>query len=96
MQISIVGHHIEITPAINEFVDTKFTKLTQYFDRINQAQIVLHIEGVKKIAETTLFVNGGEIHAKAEHDSDMYAAMDLLLDKLARQLTKHKEKMRNH
>ncbi|MFC0178674.1 ribosome hibernation promoting factor [Thorsellia kenyensis] len=95
MQISIVGHHIEITQAINEFVESKFPKLTQYFDRINKAQVVLHIEGVNRIAETTLFVNGGEIHAKAEHDSDMYAAMDILLDKLARQLTKHKEKMRN-
>lgn len=96
MQISITGHHIEITPAIREFVDSKFSKLTQFFDRINQVQVVLHIEGVNKIAEATIFVNGGEVHSKAEHNEDMYAAMDLLLDKLARQLTKHKEKLRHH
>lgn len=95
MQLNITGHHIEITPALREFVNTKFAKLEQYFDRINQINVVLKVEKVEQIADATLFVNGGELHATSKSE-DMYAAIDLLIDKLARQLNKHKDKLKQH
>ncbi|VTN12036.1 ribosome hibernation promoting factor HPF [Raoultella terrigena] len=82
-------------PALREFVNAKFSKLEQFFDRINQVYIVLKVEKVTQIADANLHVNGGEIHASAE-GQDMYAAIDGLIDKLARQLTKHKDKLKQH
>ncbi|ATM87596.1 ribosome hibernation promoting factor [Yersinia massiliensis] len=95
MQLNITGLHVEITDALREFVTTKFAKLEQYFDRINQVYVVLSVEKVKQIAEATVHVNGGELHASSEQE-DMYAAIDILVDKLARQLNKHKDKLKQH
>jgi ribosomal subunit interface protein len=78
-----------------EFITSKLAKLEQYFDRINQVYVVLSVEKVQKVAEATLHVNGGELHATSEHQ-DMYAAIDGLVDKLARQLNKHKDKLKQH
>ena len=95
MQLNITGHNVEITESLRDFLNTKFAKLEQYFERINQVYIVLKVEKVTHIADATLHVNGGEIHASAE-GQDMYAAIDGLIDKLARQLTKHKDKLKQH
>lgn len=95
MQLNITGLHVETTDALREFVTTKFAKLEQYFDRINQVYVVLSVEKVKQIAEATVHVNGGELHASSEQE-DMYAAIDILVDKLARQLNKHKDKLKQH
>ncbi|MFP1727124.1 ribosome hibernation promoting factor [Lonsdalea quercina] len=95
MQLNITGHHVEITDALREFLNTKFAKLEQYFDRINQVYVVLKVEKIQQIAEATIHVNGGELHATSEAE-EMYAAIDLLVDKLARQLNKHKDKLKQH
>ena len=94
MQLNLTGLNVEITDPLREFVNNKFAKLEHYFDRINQVYIVLKVEKVTQIAEATLHVNGGELHATSEAE-DMYAAIDGLIDKLARQLTKHKDKLKN-
>ena len=62
MQLNITGHNVEITPAMRDFVTAKFSKLEQFFDRINQVYIVLKVEKVTQIADANLHVNGGEIH----------------------------------
>ncbi|KEY59939.1 ribosome hibernation promoting factor [Serratia sp. DD3] len=95
MQLNITGHHIEITEPMREFVNNKFAKLEQYFDHINQVYVVLSVEKVQQIAEATVHVNGGELHASSEKE-DMYAAIDCLIDKLARQLNKHKDKLKQY
>ncbi len=95
MQLNVTGHNIEITDALRNIVNTKCGKLNQYFDKINLIQVILRVEKVQRIAEATVYVNGGELHASSEHE-DMYAAIDVLVDKLARQLTKHKSKLRQH
>lgn len=66
MQLNITGHNVEITEALREFVTTKFAKLEQYFERINQVYVVLKVEKVTHISDATLHINGGEIHASAE------------------------------
>lgn len=65
------------------------------FDHINSIQVVLKVEKIHQIAEATLHVNQGEIHASSD-DENMYAAIDSLVDKLVRQLNKHKEKLHSH
>lgn len=95
MQLNITGQHVEITQPLRDFLTEKFAKLEHYFDRINQVYIVLKVEKVTQIADATLHVNGGELHATSE-DKDMYAAIDGLVDKLVRQLNKHKDKLKQH
>lgn len=92
MQINIQGHHIDLTDPLQDYVQSKIQKLDRFFDQINNVQVVLKVEKLRQIAEATLHVNQGEIFASAE-DEQMYAAIDALSDKLARQLTKHKEKL---
>lgn len=95
MQLNITGHNVEITEALREFVTTKFAKLEQYFERINQVYVVLKVEKVTHISYAVFCLKKGEIHASAE-GQDMYAAIDGLIDKLARQLTRHKDKLKQH
>lgn len=95
MQINLTGHHIDITDALRDYVDTKFAKLERHFDHITNVHVILNVEKAIKKAEATLHVNGGELFADAKHD-DMYAAIDGLIDKLDRQVIKHKEKMKQH
>jgi putative sigma-54 modulation protein len=95
MQINLSGHHVEITDSLRDFVNTKFAKLERHFDHINNVYVVLNVEKINQIAEATLHLNGGEIHAKADNQ-DMYTAIDALIDKLDRQVIKHKEKLKQH
>lgn len=95
MQINLTGHHVEITDALRSFVNEKFEKLTRHFDHINNVHVILSVEKLRQKAEAKLNVNGGELFADCE-DGDMYAAIDMLIDKLDRQVKKHKEMMRDH
>tara|TARA_B110000008_G_scaffold187704_1_gene186469 strand:+ start:36 stop:323 length:288 start_codon:yes stop_codon:yes gene_type:complete len=95
MQINIQGHHVVLTDSMQDYVRTKFDKLERFFDHINSVQVVLKVEKINQIAEATLHINQGEIHATAT-DESMYAAIDSLVDKLVRQLNKHKEKLSSH
>ncbi|WP_097460101.1 ribosome hibernation promoting factor [Mangrovitalea sediminis] len=91
MQLNITGHHVELTSALKDYVTAKFQKLERHFDHISNAQVTLSVEKQRQEAEGILHISGAELHACAEHE-DMYAAIDLLIDKLDRQILKHKEK----
>ncbi|GLR63183.1 ribosome hibernation promoting factor [Marinospirillum insulare] len=91
MQINITGHHVELTPALREFVENKFAKLERFFDQIISIQVTLTIDKLRQIAESDIKIAGGDVHASSESE-DMYASIDQLMDKLERQLIKHKEK----
>lgn len=93
MQINLTGHHVEVTDALHDYVHTKFAKLERHFEHINNVHVVLNVEKLNQIAEATVHLNGGEVHA-ASQNQDMYAAIDLLIDKLDRQVIKHKEKLK--
>lgn len=95
MQINLSGHHVEITDSLRDYVDTKFTKLERHFDHINNVYVILNVEKLNQKAEAKLHLDGGEVFANAEH-RDMYAAIDSLIDKLDRQVIKHKEKLKSH
>ena len=95
MQINLSGHHVEITDSLRDYVDTKFTKLERHFDHINNVYVILIVEKLNQKAEATMHLDGGEVFATSEH-KDMYAAIDSLIDKLDRQVIKHKEKLKSH
>ena len=91
MQLSISGHHVDLTDSIHNYVEQKFEKLDRHSDQITQVHVVLNVEKLHHLAEATAHVTGAELFANADA-SDMYAAIDQLVDKLDRQLIKHKEK----
>ncbi len=95
MQINISGHHLDITPALRSYVHEKFERLQRHFDHITNSHVILSVEKERQKAEATIHVNRGNLFAEVEH-ADMYAAIDMLIDKLDRQLKKHKEKLTNH
>ena len=95
MQLSVTGHHIEITESLRNYVGTKLAKLERHFDHLTDIHCVLTVEKLEHKAEATLGVSGAVIHADAI-DGDMYAAIDALADKLDRLLRKHKEKQSDH
>ncbi|MCW3171785.1 ribosome hibernation promoting factor [Shewanella subflava] len=95
MQINVTGHHVEITESLREYVTTKFSKLERHFDHIHNVHVVLNVEKLQQKAEAKVSLNGTEVFAAAEH-ADMYHAIDALIDKLDRQVIKHKEKLSKH
>mgnify|MGYP001549816797 FL=1 len=95
MQINLTGHHVDITEALRGYVDSKFERLARHFDHVLNAHVILSVEKLRQKAEATLHVNGGKLFADSVHE-DMYAAIDTLIDKLDRQVLKHKEKKINH
>ena len=95
MQMTISGHHLDLTDPIREYVITKLSKLERHYEQITSTSVILSVDKLQQIAEATVHVSGGELFANAEHE-DLYAAIDALTDKLDRQLIKHKEKQRGH
>lgn len=95
MQINIDGHHVELTESMQDYIQSKMARIERHFDQVVDVHVVLNVEKLRHIAEATVHVAGNNIHAQSESD-DMYAAIDLLLDKLDRQVKKHKEKLTKH
>lgn len=95
MQINLSGHHVEVTSSLREYVNTKFNKLERHFDHINNVQVILTVEKLDQKAEANVHINGGEVFASAVN-SDMYASIDTLIDKLDRQILKYKGKIAQH
>jgi len=95
MQINLSGHHVEVTSSLREYVDSKFSKLERHFDQINNVHVVLTVEKLNQKAEASVHINGGEVFASAIN-ADMYTSIDTLVDKLDRQILKHKAKVSHH
>ena len=95
MQMTISGHHLDVTDPIREYVTNKLSKLERHYEQITSTTVLLTVEKLRQKAEATVHVSGAELFATAEHE-DMYAAIDALADKLDRHIIKHKEKHRGH
>ncbi|WP_137818166.1 ribosome hibernation-promoting factor, HPF/YfiA family [Pseudomonas sp. 2FG] len=91
MQVNISGHQLDVTDALRAYIVEKLERVERHFGKITNVQVTMEVEKLKQKIEATLHIAGGEVVARAEHD-DMYAAIDLLTDKVNRQLIKHKEK----
>ena len=95
MQIDITGQHLKVTSSLKEYVEKKFEKLTRHFDHVINIHVVLTVEKLEHQAEASLQVSGNKIFATATNDG-MYTAIDNLVDKLDRQIVRHKEKLKDH
>lgn len=95
MKIHYTGRNIDITPAIKTFTQEKLERLEHRANNITKIDVIFQIENVTHIAEANLHLNGIEINATAKA-KDLYVAIDELIDKLLTQITKHKEKQKEH
>ena len=95
MNLNITGHHIELTPAIRDYVTEKLERILRHFDNVTSVHVILSVEKLQQKAEVTLHVKGKDIYADAI-DGDLYASIDAVADKLDRQVVKYKEKNSNH
>lgn len=95
MQLTVTGRHIDVSPALRDYVATKLAKLERHFDHVTDIRCTLTVEKLLHKAEAIINLSGGTIHADSIQE-DMYAAIDGLVDKLDRQVKKHKEKVTDH
>jgi len=91
MNINLTGRHLEITPAIREHVTTKLGKVKRHFDNVIDINVVLSVDKLKQKAEATVHLSGKTVFAETD-DSNLYVAIDNLVDSLDRQILKHKDK----
>ena len=95
MQIELTGQHLDITTPLRDYVNEKLKRLERHFDHVINTHVVLSIEKKRHQAEGSMLVSGNHIFANASSDH-MYTAIDQLVDKLDRQIVKHKEKIKDH
>lgn len=98
MNLKLTGNHVEITDAMRDYVTSKISKVTRHFDHVIDVSVILSVEKLKQKAEANVHVRGKDIFVETDSE-DMYASIDSLVDKLDRQILKHKEKnleRRNH
>lgn len=95
MNLNVSGHHVAVTPSMRSYVEGKLTRINRHFDHVIDVNVILTIEKLQQKAEVTVHVSGKDIHVASE-DTDLYAAIDSLVDKLDRSILKHKESLRAH
>ena len=100
MNLTISGHHLEVTPALRSYVTNKLDRISRHFDQVVDVKVLLTIEKQKEKelrqrAECNIHVKGNDLFAQSSHE-DLYAAVDELVDKLDRQVNRHKNKLQNH
>ena len=91
MNINLTGRHLEITPAIREHVTAKLGKINRHFDNLIDINVILSVDKLKQKAEATVHMSGKTVFAEAD-DTNLYVAIDNLVDLLDRQIIKHKDK----
>lgn len=95
MNLNISGHHLDLTDALRNHVRTKMQRVERHFDHVIDAEVVLEVEKLRHKAEATLHLSGRTLHAEAV-EADMYAAIDVMIGRLDRQIRKFKEKITDH
>lgn len=98
MNLKLTGNHVEVTDAMRDYVTSKISKITRHFDHVIDVSVILSVEKLKQKAEANVHVRGKDIFVETDSE-DMYASIDSLVDKLDRQILRHKEKnleRRNH
>jgi putative sigma-54 modulation protein len=100
MNLTISGHHLDVTPALREYVLTKLERVTRHFDQVVDINVVLCVEKLsekelRQRAEVTVHLKGKDLYAE-QASEDLYAAIDMLVDKLDRQVCRHKDRVQDH
>lgn len=100
MNLTISGHHLEVTAAIRAYVESKLERIVRHFDQVIDISVILTVDNLtekekRQRAEINLRVSGKVLHAESVAE-DLYAAIDSLVDKLDRQVIKHKDRVQDH
>jgi len=100
MNLTISGHHLEVTPALRSYVTSKLDRITRHFDQVVDVKVLLSVEKQKEKerrqrAECNIHVKGSDLFAECSNQ-DLYAAVDELVDKLDRKVVRHKDKLKDH
>ncbi len=95
MQVSVTGHHVDVTDSLRNYVEEKISKLKRHFDNVTDVHVILTVEKLAQKAEATVQISGAKLYAD-DVQEDMYQAIDNMVDKLDRQIIKHKEKITSH
>ncbi len=100
MNLTISGHHLDVTPALRNYVTSKLDRISRHFDQVVDVKVILTIERQKEKerrqrAECNIHVKGNDLFAESSHH-DLYAAVDELMDKLDRQVVRHKTRLQDH
>ena len=91
MNLHLSGHHVEITTAIREYVASKLERIERHFDHVIDVNVIMTVQKLDQTIEANVHLSGKDIHVHSNH-GDMYAAIDELIDKLDRQVIRHKER----
>ena len=95
MNVQVSGHHVEVTQAIRDYVLSKLERVQRHFDQVIEINVILSVQKLRQKAEISVHMPGKDIHVESD-DEDLYAAIDLMMDKLDRQIIKHKDKAFAH
>jgi len=95
MNLTVTGHHVEVTSSMRNYVTDKLRRLQRHSENLFKVHVILSVEKSRQKAEATIVVAGQKLYADTTQP-DMYASIDLLIDKLDRQLIRHKEKSKDH
>lgn len=100
MNLTISGHHLEVTSSLRTYVTSKLDRIKRHFDQVVDVKVLLTLENLKEKehrqkAECNIHIKGIELFAESAH-ADLYAAVDELVDKLDRQVVRHKNRLQSH
>jgi putative sigma-54 modulation protein len=95
MNLQVSGHHLDITPALHDYVTGKLERITRHFDNVIDVNVILSVDKLNQKAEVTVHLAGKDVYVESI-DEDLYAAVDGLVDKLERQVQKYKQKLQDH
>lgn len=95
MQIGVSGRHLSVTTDVHDYCTQKAQKLERFYDRIQSIEFVLDGHDGHHAAEIIVHVDGTHPFVASEENESMHAAIDLLMDKIERQIRRHKERLRN-
>lgn len=95
MNLKLSGHHLEITAAMRDYITGKLGRIKRHFDHVIDVNVILSVDNLEQKVEASVHLSGKDIFVES-HDTDMYAAIDTLVDKLDRQILRHKEKNFEH
>jgi putative sigma-54 modulation protein len=95
MRLLLTGRHVKVTPALRRYVEVRLFRLARYGTELGDVQVIIEVEKYRHVAEAKLTLNGRVIQARAS-TKEMYASIDLLLDRVSRQVAKRKERLINH
>ena len=95
MQLTITGHHVDVSPALRAYVTEKMQRLSRHFDHVISVDVILNVEKLDNIAEATVNAGGRTLFA-TDKAADMYAAIDGMSDKIDRRVRRHKARLTDH